>query len=117
MGWSMIANPLLHEMSYLNGSLLIQKEGYYYIYSKVSFMDKGMFYHSVDLKTKRYVGKSIPLLNSREYSERSRAVRSNSYLGGVFHLREDDAVFVKVSDTSKVLRHNYYENIFGAYMI
>lgn len=113
----MDADPLLYQMKYRGGSLLIQKEGFYYVYSKVSFLDTGVFHHSVDLKTKLYPGKSITLLNSRKYSELSSKTRSNSYLGGVFHLRKDDAVCVKVSNTSNVLRHKSFENIFGAYMI
>lgn len=117
MAWSMDADPLLYEMKYRDKSLVIQKEGYYYVYSKVSFLDTGVFHHSVDLKTELFLGKSFPLLNSRKYSERSSKTRSNSYLGGVFHLRKDDALCVKVSNTSNVLRHKYFENIFGAYMI
>ncbi|XP_076609441.1 tumor necrosis factor ligand superfamily member 14 [Chaetodon auriga] len=118
MAWSMDADPLLYEMDYKNGSLLIQKEGFYYVYSKVSFSDTDVFYHSVELKTKLYVGKSIPLLMSRKYSDKiSNKMRSNSYLGGVFHLHKDDALFVKVSNSSKVRRYKSFENIFGAYMI
>lgn len=117
MAWSMDADPILHEIGYRNGSLLIQKEGFYYVYSKVSFMDKGFFYHSIDQKTPRYMGKSIPLLTSRRNLEYPRSTRSNSYLGGVFHLYKGDAIFVKVSDASKIQRHRSFENVFGIYMI
>lgn len=113
----MDADPLLYEMSYKDGRLVIQKEGFYYVYSKVTFSDTGSFHHSIAVNTKLYIGKSITLLNSRKYSERSNNVQSNSYLGGVFHLYKDDALFVKVSNTSKVVRHRFFENIFGAYMI
>lgn len=117
MAWSMDADPVLYQMNYRDGSLLIEKEGFYYIYSKVSFTDKGIFYHSIDQKTDRYRGKSITLLTSRRNSVESKNRRSNSYLGGVFHLNRGDAIFVKVSNTSKVQRHKSYENIFGAFMI
>lgn len=117
MAWSNDAEPLLHEIERNNTSLLIKKEGFYYVYSKISFLDTDAFHHSVELKTQRYPGKSITLLASREYSQRSSNIRSNSYLGGVFHLHIDDALFVKVSDTSKILRYKSFENIFGAYMI
>ncbi len=113
----MDADPLLHEMDYKDKSLIVQKEGYYYVYSKVSFLDTDVFHHSVHVKTKLYIGKSIPLLSSRKYSEGSSKIRSNSYLGGVFHLNKDDALFVKVSNASKILRYKSFENIFGAYMI
>nr|XP_019949995.1 PREDICTED: tumor necrosis factor ligand superfamily member 14-like isoform X2 [Paralichthys olivaceus] len=115
MEWSMIADPLLHDMYYRNGSLIIQKEGFYYVYSKVFFLESGVFYHSVDMNTERYRGGSITLLRSRKYTPGN--VQSNSYLGGVFHLYQDDALFVRVSDTSKIHRHKSYENNFGAFMI
>lgn len=116
MAWSTIADPLLYKMTYRDGYLFIQKEGYYYVYSKVSFFDRKMFHHSIERKTPRYNGKSIPLLQSRKYSKASTYMQ-NSYLGGVFLLRKDDAIFVKVSNTSCILRNRSYENIFGAYMI
>lgn len=118
MAWSMDADPLLYQMDYKDGSLVIQKDGFYYIYSKVSFLDTGVFHHSVHTKTERYPGKSIPLLSSRKYSEASQKMRqSNSYLGGVFPLNKYDTLFVKVSNTSKILRHKSFEIIFGAFMI
>ncbi|XP_059204588.1 tumor necrosis factor ligand superfamily member 14 [Centropristis striata] len=128
MAWSMVAGPLLHEMYYKNRSLVIQKEGYYYVYSKVFFLDSNVFHHSVHRNTQLYAGKSIPLLMARKYSDgcsrtppRRRdwpcQARSNSFLGGVFHLVKGDAIFVKVSNTSKILQHDSLENVFGAFMI
>ncbi|KAM7387175.1 hypothetical protein PAMA_009678 [Pampus argenteus] len=123
MSWSRDADPLLHEMDYKDNSLVIQKDGYYFVYSKVFFMDNGLFHHFVELHTEKYIGKSINLLQSRQYfiCKKHRCdgydKRSNSYLGGVFHLERGNAIFVKVSNTSKVLRHQYSENFFGAYMI
>lgn len=116
MEWSMVADPLLYDMGYKNGSLVIQKEGYYHVYSKVSFSDIDGFRHAIHRKTKRYFGKSIPLLMSK-FSETSGQMRSNSYLGGVFYLRKDDALFVDVSNTANILQRKPFENIFGAYMI
>ncbi|XP_029996196.1 tumor necrosis factor ligand superfamily member 14-like isoform X2 [Sphaeramia orbicularis] len=115
--WSLNGDPLLYKLDYSDGSLIIQTEGYYYVYSKVTFLDKSTFHHSVHRKTKLYTGKSIVLLESRMYSSRSGNIQSNSYLGGVFHLYKDDALFVKVSNTLQVVRHKHYENVFGAYMI
>ncbi|XP_070704495.1 tumor necrosis factor ligand superfamily member 14 isoform X2 [Pempheris klunzingeri] len=118
MAWSMDAEPLIYQMDYKDKKLVIQKDGFYNVYSKVSFLDSGTFHHSIQMETKRYVGKSIPLLASRKYSEVSRKfLQSNSFLGGVFHLNEGDALFVQLSNTSKILRHKSFENIFGAYMI
>lgn len=117
MAWSTDADPLLYEMDYTDRHLVIQKEGYYYVYSKVSFLDSDLFYHFIHQKTKLYSGKSITLLMSRKYSKKSNYMRSNSYLGGVFHLYKGDAVYVEVSNTSNIIRHKPFENIFGAYMI
>lgn len=117
LGWSLSGDPLLYKLDYNDGRLIVQTEGYYYIYSKVTFVDESAFHHSVHWKTELYTGKSIPLLESRTYSSGSHNTQSNSYLGGVFHLYKDDALFVKVSNTSLVVRHKAYENIFGAFMI
>ncbi|XP_040918702.1 tumor necrosis factor ligand superfamily member 14 [Toxotes jaculatrix] len=117
MAWSMNADPLLYEMDYKDRKLIIQKEGYYYVYSKVFFTDNGVFHHSVNMHTEKYAGGRITLLQSRKYSLKSSKIRSNSYLGGVFHLYKNDAVYVEVSNTTKIDRHKSFENIFGAYMI
>ncbi|KAI3359737.1 hypothetical protein L3Q82_014103 [Scortum barcoo] len=117
LAWSTVAEPLLYKMKYKDKSLIIQREGYYYVYSKVSFLDNDIFHHSVQVKTKLFAGKSIQLLMSRKYSDKYSKNRSNSYLGGVFHLNKDDALFVEVNNASKILRHRDSENIFGAYMI
>nr|XP_057905673.1 tumor necrosis factor ligand superfamily member 14 [Doryrhamphus excisus] len=114
LGWSAIADPLLHQMDYKNRSLVIRKDGYYFIYSKVFFVDVGVFHHT--MHSLRDDEESIPLLQSRTYSTKTEK-KSNSFLGGVFHLHKRDAVFVKVSDSSKVVRHKAYENVFGAFMI
>ncbi|XP_054463989.1 tumor necrosis factor ligand superfamily member 14 [Anoplopoma fimbria] len=117
MAWSMNADPLLHEMDYKDNSLVILKEGYYYVYSKVSFIENKVFNHSIKRNTDRYFGNSIPLLMSRTFSKRPNQMRLNSYLAGVFHLTKGDAIFVEVSNTSHIARFKSYENIFGAYMI
>ncbi|XP_008327665.1 tumor necrosis factor ligand superfamily member 14 [Cynoglossus semilaevis] len=117
MTWSTIASPLLYKMDYKDGGLVIQKEGYYYVYSKVFFLDKNFFQHSVVLCTEKYSGKAIPLLMSEHLAPKSREAWSNSYLGGVFHLDKDSVLLVNVSNTNKLKRHRSFENIFGAYMI
>ncbi|XP_035470157.2 tumor necrosis factor ligand superfamily member 14 [Scophthalmus maximus] len=114
MSWSQTANPICYGMEYRNGSLIIQKEGFYYVYSKVFFRNGGPFHHTVDKNTERYSQKSITLLMSRTYSTKTE---SNSYLGGVFLLYKDDALCVKVSNPARIKRHHSYENIFGAFMI
>lgn len=119
MRWSEVT-PLLFEMSYSNGSLVIQREGYYYVYSKVSFKDTRVFRHSIGRRTQLYTGSYISLLTSRKYSGRKSTTEegsANSYLGGVFHLKVGDNVFVQVSNTSKLLLLDAHEHVFGAYML
>lgn len=118
MAWSTDADPILYKIDYKDRSLVIQKEGYYYVYSKVSFSDTGTFHHLVDMHTEKYTGKSVTLLKSRKYSNHFKhPEQSNSYLGGVFLFSKGDAIFVKVSNTSKIVRQDPSENVFGAYMI
>ncbi|KAM4598264.1 tumor necrosis factor ligand superfamily member 14 [Polymixia lowei] len=117
MSWNADGNTLLFEMEYKQGGLVIQREGYYYVYSKVFFKESGTFIHAVEVTTPRYLGKSIPLLQSRYTGKRSQVTRSNSFLGGVFHLNKDDAIFVKVNDGAQIVQFRAYENFFGAYMI
>ncbi|KAK2833330.1 hypothetical protein Q5P01_017219 [Channa striata] len=117
MAWSMIADPILYEMDYKDKHLVVQKEGFYFVYSKVIFLDTDVFRHTVNVKTERYSGESFPLLQSRKYSRGSSQIQSNSFLGGVFHLFKDDAIFVNVSNTARIVKHKSFENIFGAYMI
>lgn len=115
-----MAPHLLHQVAYDNntGSLVIQKEGFYQVYSKVSFKDTLVFHHSVQRTTSRYKGKDIPLLTARKYSApKHREGSSNSYLGGVFHLQVNDTVFVKVRDTSALLLFDAYEHVFGTFML
>ncbi|XP_041862166.1 tumor necrosis factor ligand superfamily member 14 [Melanotaenia boesemani] len=117
LAWSIVADPLLHEMSYKNRNLIILEEGYYYVYSKILFSDRGLFHHFVNLHTERFAGEYLTLLQSRKISPALSITQSNSYLGGVFHLYKNDALYVNVSNTAKIVRSDPSENIFGAYMI
>lgn len=118
MAWSMASEPVLYEIKYENKELIIQKEAYYYVYSKVFFfLDSDSFTHEINVKTERYAGRYITLLQSRNKSPQPGKIRSNSYLGGVFHLYKNDALYVNVSNTKRVARHKSFENVFGAYMI
>lgn len=117
--WNMEEKPLLNEMKYSEGHLLIQKEGLYYIYSKIYFKDTtSHFSHSVYTTTDRYNWKPIPLLQSQTHHSRiDKMSFSNSYLGGVFQFQKNDSIFVKASNTSYVIRSKSYENYFGVFMI
>ncbi|KAM6957760.1 tumor necrosis factor ligand superfamily member 14 [Aplochiton taeniatus] len=129
MTWNMIAEPLLYQMEYRDGRLTIQKEGYYYVYSKVFYSEtnnplsnKSQFTHSVRIITPNYLGQDIPILQSRGHhpyrrSEKDSLATSNSVLSGVFHLRKNESLVVMVSNTSQIIIAHSYENYFGAYML
>ncbi|KAK2916740.1 hypothetical protein Q8A67_001114 [Cirrhinus molitorella] len=71
------------------GKLIIEKEGYYSIYSKINFReDHILFSHSVLWVTSRYAGDEILLLQSSRLHPKSAKLGTidNSYLSGVFHL-------------------------------
>ncbi|XP_070686469.1 tumor necrosis factor ligand superfamily member 6-like [Pempheris klunzingeri] len=117
MAWSLDADPLLHQMDYRGGALVVQNHGFYFVYSKVSFSDGGPFHHSVQLRTSRLTGGAVPLLASRHSLPFQHLRHSSSYLGGVFLLYKDDTLSVKVSNTSRILRHKSVENFFGVFVI
>ncbi|XP_010872661.1 tumor necrosis factor ligand superfamily member 14 [Esox lucius] len=119
--WNIEEPPLLHGMTYRDGKLIIEKEGYYYVYSKVFFSEvTNVFTHFVCKRTPRYSeDKDINLLQSRRYHPKSGHYNptSNSYLGGVFHFFQDDSIFVKVINITQVRISESTENFFGVFMI
>ncbi|XP_057716850.1 tumor necrosis factor ligand superfamily member 14-like [Corythoichthys intestinalis] len=117
VSWSRKGNPLLRGIDYNDKSLLIHREGFYFVYSKLSFSGGRVFHHSVMKHTGRHPGGSVTLLKARKYSSSGGGDTSNSFLGGVFNLEKDDTLFVQVSDMSKIVQVIPYENVFGAFMI
>uniref|UniRef100_A0A4W6DDL7 THD domain-containing protein n=1 Tax=Lates calcarifer TaxID=8187 RepID=A0A4W6DDL7_LATCA len=112
--WNIDDDTLLHDIDHRGGRLVIQKEGYYHVYSKISYINTTMFYHSVMLTGPRYK-EDITLIKSWKNSVQSLD-QSNSCLDGVFHLTKGCTIFVKVSDTSKIFK-NPTQNYFGAFII
>ena len=111
-------DTILHEIKYKDGVLTIQQEGYYFVYSKIYFVETHNIahLHSVVRTTLRYPNEMV-LLMSREYqSNPAKNVRTNSYLGGMFHFFKNDTIFVRVNNT-RVILSNAAENYFGAYMV
>lgn len=120
MIWEEDGDSIIYGMKYnvKDGSLVVQEEGYYFVYSKIYFTEKHniSLLHSVVRTTKRYPNELV-LLQSREYHPKSaKNVRTNSYLGGMFHFFKDDAIFVRVNNT-QIIRSTSAENYFGAYMV
>lgn len=124
--WHENHQSILHQVKHKanEGKLIIEKEGYYSVYSKINFMeDNIIFSHSVLQVTHRYVGNEIMLLQSSRSHPKlprlktdNRYLIDNSYLSGVFHLYKGDAVFVRVKNCTLVLS-NSAENYFGVFMV
>ena len=118
MLWNDPGENILHGIKYKDGVLTIQQEGYYFVYSKIYFVERHniQHLHSVVRTTDR-LPKEMVLLMSREYrSNPAKNVRTNSYLGGMFHFFKNDTIFVRVNNT-RVILSNAAENYFGAYMV
>ena len=118
MLWDDQGDIILHEMEYKDGVLTIQQEGYYFVYSKIYFVETHniQHLHSVVRTTLRYPN-DLVLLMSREYHPKSaKNFRTNSYIGGMFLLFKGDSIFVKVNNTQVILS-TPAENYFGAYMV
>ncbi|KAF4073657.1 hypothetical protein AMELA_G00245820 [Ameiurus melas] len=119
MKWRDVQNST-YELEYNDGKLIVQKDGFYYVYSKLSYTADGTsFIQMVQWSTSRYLNKPITLLR---YSRRnSKPVQKDtlrsSYLGGIFHLYKGDAVYVEVKDGSAIRLHDAAENAFGMFML
>ncbi|XP_036409499.1 tumor necrosis factor ligand superfamily member 14-like [Megalops cyprinoides] len=120
--WTLDGNSFTHQMQYREGALVVEEEGYYFIYSKVFFTEPECtsFTHAVLWSTPRVLGGDTELMQSRRFHCRSQW-RSrnllNSYLGGVYHLSKGDSIYVKAQNHTQIVRHISPENFFGAYMI
>lgn len=120
MEWSLEGTSMLYELNYSDGKLIVQKEGFYYVYSKLSYSaDCRSFVQMVRKTTPRYMGEHPPLLTYRRHNSNSvhKDTLRNTYLGGVFHLFEGDAVFVEVSNGSLIRLRNTADNFFGMFML
>ncbi|XP_060716022.1 tumor necrosis factor ligand superfamily member 6 isoform X2 [Tachysurus vachellii] len=120
--WSDIGFPAFtHSFNYSNGSLIIHKEGFYYLFSKVSFTNNcNTFKHEVKLNSSRYSNKPISLMVDNRHGSVNQIKTHekdhfSSYLGGVFSLYKKEAVFV--SFDKSCLSAGSGENFFGGFMI
>ncbi|KAJ8373212.1 hypothetical protein AAFF_G00270450 [Aldrovandia affinis] len=120
--WNPDADSFIHELEYKEGGLVVQKEGYYYVYSKVYFTEPrcSMFTHTVLRRTLRYPERALELMESKRFHcqvTRQHREFMNSYLGGVFHLVKGDTLLVRAKNHTLITRQNRYDNFFGAFMI
>ncbi|XP_028843274.1 tumor necrosis factor ligand superfamily member 14 isoform X2 [Denticeps clupeoides] len=112
-------NSILFGVTYEDGQLVFQKEGYYSVYSKICFTAEhhSISLHSVFKRTQRYP-KPIPLMQDRTRNPKAtQGTILNSYLAGVFHFFPTESIFVKVNNHTSVMLSNSEENYFGVYML
>ncbi|XP_067416459.1 tumor necrosis factor ligand superfamily member 14 [Emydura macquarii macquarii] len=117
----------LRDMNYRDGSLVCIKPGYYYIYSKIQFMvqscsqqsQKPFLTHGIYKKTPRYPQDTNLVVNIMAYCDRedSDVWLDNSFLGGIFHLEENEEVYVQVSHRQVVQIRDGTRSYFGSFMI
>ncbi|KAF5903639.1 tumor necrosis factor ligand superfamily member 14-like, partial [Clarias magur] len=67
MKWNDDGQSILHKLEYRDGKLIVQNEGYYYVYSKLTYSAEGHFSQTVEKNTTRYMGGSIKLLEYRRH--------------------------------------------------
>uniref|UniRef100_A0A668A160 THD domain-containing protein n=1 Tax=Myripristis murdjan TaxID=586833 RepID=A0A668A160_9TELE len=107
-----------YRMEYNGSHLVVQEDGYYYLYSKVYFAAEecSAIKHKVMKHTEAY-DESMELMKSNRWmSQKPVEDLWNSFLGGIFHLQPGDKIFVTLED-GKTMRPGSAENFMGAFMI
>ncbi|XP_013929940.1 PREDICTED: tumor necrosis factor ligand superfamily member 14-like [Thamnophis sirtalis] len=118
----------LHGMDYKAGSLICNRSGYYYVYSKLSLaysnclaeqQRNSLFTHSIYKRTSRYPKELLLLTNYITYcnSKDSEQWRGNSFLAGMVYLEEEDEMFTKVTNQELLLYKDDSVSQFGTFMI
>ncbi|XP_029292940.1 tumor necrosis factor ligand superfamily member 14-like [Cottoperca gobio] len=121
------SETVTYNMGYKNGRLLVEEDGYYYLYSKVTLnaaQECSLIQHKVMRNTSAYDA-PIELMKSKSnrcFRKSTRANHSNeevlwnSFLAGIFHLQSTDKVFVTLENKDK-MRPGPTDNLMGAFMI
>ncbi|XP_025844277.1 tumor necrosis factor ligand superfamily member 14 [Vulpes vulpes] len=119
----------LRGLSYREGSLVIARAGYYYIYSKVQLggvgcpqgLSSGLpITHGLYKRTPRYPKELELLVSRRSPCGRATSPRvwwDSSFLGGVVHLDAGEEVLVRVPDERLVRLRDGTHSYFGAFMV
>ncbi|XP_015204373.1 tumor necrosis factor ligand superfamily member 14-like [Lepisosteus oculatus] len=114
-----------YEMDYKDGALVIKKEGYYFIYSKIIYGERDCktghletFKHTV-FKITQTVSREVELMSSvRSYCKNDKEGELvNSFLGGIYYLLKGNQIFVTVTETKNILVQTSAENVFGAFLM
>ncbi|XP_072567929.1 tumor necrosis factor ligand superfamily member 14-like [Paramormyrops kingsleyae] len=118
--WGEFGDAFLHDMKIQDNKLYVTKEGFYYIYSSIMFIEPhlGPFKHSVLRHTPRY-GSELELMKAICYSSQEQKMSNmrNSYLGGTFRLYAGDSLSIKLENNTLVRHQLVTDNFFGAFMI
>lgn len=118
----------LHDVDYKAGSLISNKSGYYYVYSKLTLaysscltkhQGDSLFIHSIYKRTSQYPEELLLLTNYITYcnSKDSEQWQGNSFLAGVVYLEEEEEVFVKVTNGELLFYRDDSISHFGTFMI
>uniref|UniRef100_A0A8C3QW97 CD40 ligand n=1 Tax=Cyanoderma ruficeps TaxID=181631 RepID=A0A8C3QW97_9PASS len=102
------------------GKLKVEKAGLYYIYCQVSFCtvkeSSAPFTIYIYLHIPKEVDRVL-LKGQKTYNtSKSNCGLQSIHVGGVFSLREDDMVFVNVTDSTKV-NYNHGNTYFGIFKL
>lgn len=102
------------------GKLKVEEAGLYYIYCQVSFCTVKETSAPFTLYIYLHIPKEVDrvlLKGQKTYStSKSSCGLQSIRVGGVFNLREDDMVFVNVTDSTKV-NYNHGNTYFGIFKL
>lgn len=116
-------------LGYREGSLVIARAGYYYVYSKVQLGGVGCppglsgslpITHGLYKRTPRYPEELELLVSRRSPCARGANARvwwDSSFLGGVVHLDAGEEVVVRVPEERLVRLRDGTRSYFGAFMV
>uniref|UniRef100_A0A452IMG8 CD40 ligand n=1 Tax=Gopherus agassizii TaxID=38772 RepID=A0A452IMG8_9SAUR len=112
--------PMSNLISYKGGTLKVEKEGLYYIYSQVSFCTKTapgapftvFIYLNLPSESDRLLLKG----QDTHSSSSVYCALQSTHLGGVFELRKGDMVFVNVTDSTQV-NYDHGNTYFGMFKL
>lgn len=102
------------------GKLKVKEAGLYYIYCQVSFCIGKESSAPFTLYTYLHIPKEEDRLllkgQKTQSTLKSHCELQSIHVGGVFNLREDDMVFVNVTDSTKV-NYNHGNTYFGIFKL
>ncbi|TRZ08065.1 hypothetical protein HGM15179_019041 [Zosterops borbonicus] len=112
--------PMNSLISNKEGKLKVEEAGLYYIYSQVSFCTREVSLAPFTLYIYLHIPKEEDRLllkgQKTQSTLKSLCELQSIRVGGVFNLREDDMVFVNVTDSTKV-KYSHGNTYFGIFKL